>query len=288
MEKDRYSRIIEKIANGLIRRWKKAVIIVQCLLSCETERKEIAGFLLHYKGLTAYPYAYARKYDQTKVNVTWDADGYPYVIHSGKRLYLKKSWSKEKCQRYYNNLRIEQDRECSHCYLGDPERYPDKDDIVADIGAAEGIFGLDIIDSVARLYLMEGDRDWDIPLSKTFMPWKEKVVIVDKYLSDSDHDDYVTLDEYFKGKQVTYLKADIEGDEEKMLRGAGRLLDSTIRKALICTYHNADDEKRLKTILKNYGFVVKINEGYLLWTNVDHLFSNSYLRRGVLFAMKLQ
>ena len=57
-----------------------------------------------------------------------------------------------------------------------------------------------------------------------------------------------------------------------MLKGALRLLDSGIRKALICTYHKADDESRLKEIMTGHCFHVEINPGYLLMTNVDHLY----------------
>ncbi len=232
-----------------------------------------------------YPYEYTDSYDQGKIDVMRDTDGYPFVIHSGKRLYLPNGWSREKCQRYYNNLRIEQDKDCTHCYFTDPKRYPDEKDIVADIGAAEGIFGLDVIDRIKMLYLFEGDEKWNIPLSRTFEPWKEKVVIVNKFLSDRDQDNHVSLDNFFAEKDVTYIKADIEGDEEIMLRGAVRLLDSGI-KALICIYHKPGDESSLKEIMTDHGFSVEINPGYLLMTNVDGLFRNRYLRHGVLFAHK--
>ena len=276
----------EKTKDGFIRRFKKAVIIMRCFLSGDKEKIGIGKTLLHIRGLVMYPYDYMSKYDQDKVEVMWDEDDHPYVIHSGKRLYLQKGWTKEKCSRYYNNLRIEQDKECTHKYLTEGDRYPDKDDIVADLGAAEGIFALDVIECIKKLFLFEGDEAWIIPLTKTFEPWKDKVVIVKKYVSDIELGDQVSLDDYFKDEKVTYIKADIEGSEEKMLQGASRLLDQDIKKALICTYHKEDDEVKLKEIMKENGFDVSINPGYLVMTNVDDIFRGRYLRRGVMFAQK--
>ena len=51
---------------------------------------------------------------------------------------------------------------------------------------------------------------------------------------------------------MTYIKADIEGAEGKMLKGAGRSLDSGIKKALICVYHRTGDEDRLKKIMEDH------------------------------------
>lgn len=50
--------------------------------------------------------------------------------------------------------------------------------IVADIGTAEGIFALNIIHSVKKVYLFECDPEWIIPLEKTFAPWINKIEIV--------------------------------------------------------------------------------------------------------------
>lgn len=275
-----------KIKNGIIRRLKKAVIIIRCFISNDKEKNGIARFLIHMRGLAMYPYEYTRKYEMESIDVFRDEDGYPFVMHSEKRLYLIKGWSKEKCQSYYNNLRIEQDIECTHKYLLDERRYPNEEDIVADIGTAEGIFGLDVIDLVKKLYLFEGDEDWIIPLNKTFSLWKHKVCIVNKYVSDSNGDNCVSLDGYFTDENVTYIKADIEGSEQEMLKGADRLLSDGIKKALICTYHKTDDEIEIKELMEKYGFDININSGYLLMTNVDNLLSGKYLRRGVLFAQK--
>ena len=283
---EHFKRIKEKIKNGVIRRLKKAMIIIFCFLSGDGEKKGMARYLLRIRGLVMYPYPYAKKYDQNAVKVMQDEEGYPFVIHRGKRMYLQKGWSREKCQRYYNNLRIEQDKKCTHRYLTGPARYPDKDDIVADMGSAEGIFGLDVIEGIKKLYLFEGDKNWIVPLRKTFMPWKDKVVIVNKYLSDKSLDDHISLDDHFIDEDVTYIKADIEGSETEMLKGAERLLDQGIKKALICVYHKAEDEAGIKKIMEDHGFDVDINPGYLVMTNPDKLFADQYLRHGVLFARK--
>ncbi|MCR5251561.1 MAG: FkbM family methyltransferase [Lachnospiraceae bacterium] len=275
-----------KISEGFIRRLRKAMIILFCFLSRDPEKQGMGRHLLRIRGLVMYPYPYAKKYDQNAVRVMRDEEGYPFVMHGGKRMYLQKGWSREKCQRYYNNLRIEQDKKCTHRYLTSPERFPGEEDVVADMGAAEGIFGLDVIERIKKIYLFEGDRDWSVPLRKTFMPWKDKVVIVEKYLSDRSREDHVSLDDFFPEEDVTYVKADIEGSEIKMLRGAERLLQQGIKKALLCVYHKTTDEADIRAIMEDHGFAVEVNPGYLVMTNPDKLFADQYLRHGVLFARK--
>ncbi len=70
-------------------------------------------------------------------------------------------------------------------------------DILSDIGAAEGNFSLSVIDKVQHVYLFETDNDWIEALEKTFEPWKEKVSIIHKFVGNKDTDTCITLDSFF-------------------------------------------------------------------------------------------
>jgi FkbM family methyltransferase len=50
-----------------------------------------------------------------------------------------------------------------------------------------------------------------------------------------------TLDNYFKDKKVTFIKADIEGYEMKMLKGAENVIKKYKPKMALCVYHKLTD-----------------------------------------------
>lgn len=195
----------------------KRRIISECRKSNSSEKKEIAAYLKKHR-VTFLPYSFQDKYQENSVKVFNDLEGYPYVLHNGKKLFLKKEWTVEKCQEYYSNLLREQDDDSPHKYLHS-SRSPVSDDIAADLGAAEGIFALDVIERVKKIYLFEADEKWIRPLEKTFQPWKDKIEIIWKFVGNKDTADMITLDTFFENKEVTYLKADIEGAEAEMISG---------------------------------------------------------------------
>ena len=114
-----------------------------------------------------------------------------------------------------------------------------ENDIVADIGSAEGNFSLSIIDKVKKIYLFESDPEIIQALRVTFEPWKEKVIIVNKYVSDETDDNFITLDSFFADKEApTFLKIDVEGAEYAVLQGAKNILSTTKQmKIAIAAYH---------------------------------------------------
>lgn len=72
----------------------------------------------------------------------------------------------------------------------------------------------------------------------------------------------VTLDEFVEKNNlpyVSYIKADIEGAERQMLRGATRTLKEFGPKLSICTYHLPDDPQVLERIIKeaNPNYVIE-------------------------------
>src|SRR5690606_30541039 len=94
-------------------------------------------------------------------------------------------------------------------------------DVLADIGSAEGIFTLMNIELLEKAYLFEQDEQWIEALEATFAPWKEKVIIIPKYVSDRKSEKEIRLDQYFQNTtlQPNFFKIDVEGAEEKVLNG---------------------------------------------------------------------
>lgn len=134
------------------------------------EGLNVAEYLKTHALLPVFPYKFTDKYEQKQVEGYVDEDGYPYVLHNGKKLFGPREWSADYFASYYVGLLMEQDEESPHRYLQD-DVVLTKDDVVADVGAAEGIFTLDIIDRVKKVYLFECDEMWIVPLKKTLAPW---------------------------------------------------------------------------------------------------------------------
>jgi hypothetical protein len=159
------------------------------------EKRTIYDFLIN-NPLAIIPYNFRNKYRQEKVIAYTDRQcNLKYVLHDNKRLYFRHDWSISKIQNWYTVLLIDQDKDSPHRYETD-NFHVQKDDIVADIGSAEGIFALSIIEKVEKIYLFESDDAWIEALQKTFEPWKDKIVIVNKYIANYTDRNHVTLDEF--------------------------------------------------------------------------------------------
>ncbi len=247
------------------------------------EKGNILYYLKNHVEFPVFPYSYTEAYLPERIKVEQDIDGFSYVIHHGKRLYGKKCWSIEQFREYYNGLLLEQDEASPHRYLK-VGRYPVKGDIIADIGAAEGIFALDVIEQTEKVYLFECDEDWMEPLRRTFRPWLDRIVFVHRFVGDFTRDNIVTLDDYFRGKKLDYLKADIEGAESALLSG-GKSTFSKLKQVLLCAYHRQQDEKIILDFLQRYRFSAEVNPGYMFYF-YDPSFCAPYLRRGVIYGRK--
>lgn len=228
---------------------------------------------------------FVHKYLYRRNKVYWDSSvGLRYVLHNNKRLYFKRNMSVSKIRYAYNYLCIEQDSESPHSYSFDKVDLKGK--IVADIGCAEGIWALDIVDEVKELYLFECDEEWIEALEQTFSLWSDKVHIVRKFVSDRSEGDMISLDDFFLKNSVflSVLKADIEGAEISMLKGAEKmLLDKQIKDMLICTYHTETDYHDISCILKDKEYFVNDSNGYLamIYGNIS---LHTIFRKGVIHA----
>lgn len=248
------------------------------------EQREVLEYL-KLNPVTIFPYPFSSDYQAEAVEVMRDQEKKMfYVIQDGKRLYFRKGWTKKRIQRAFTDLSREQDPLSPHHYLSD-EFSPGENDVVADIGAAEGNFSLSVIEKVKKTYLVENDPEWIAALESTFAPWKNKVEIINKYVSDRDDESHITVDTLLRAHdEISFLKIDVDGGEQAVLNGASMMLAGTSKmKIAICTYHKAGDEKDFTSLLGKNGFRVNPSRGYMIHY-YDKKLKAPYLRRGLLRA----
>lgn len=232
-----------------------------------------------------FPYPFVRSIDWKTIIVNKDiTNGLYYVLHKGKRLYFHKGVdSVEKVQIAYYCAAIEQHPTSPHCYLSDQFNI-EQDNVVFDVGAAEGILGLEHIENIKRLYIFEAESRWMPALTATFAPWKGKVIFVNKYVSNVVDDCHITLDSFLLQEPVVDLiKIDVEGMEHQIFEGGANLLEHTSHIA-VATYHRQDDDKEINEYLKSKGFHTQYSDGFMLFV-LDKL-TPPYFRKGIIRAIK--
>ena len=255
----------------------------------EQPSKEIESALNYLKNnaMAVFPYEFQNKYIANKVEVFKDREkGLRYVIHEGKRLYFKRRWGKQKIQNLFNLLSKEQDIRSPHRYLSEQFNF-ENGEVLVDVGVAEGNFALSVVEKASRLILFEADREWIEPLNATFEPWKDKVLIVNKFVSDITNSTHTTIDDFISpGETPIFLKIDVEGAESRLLKGSKRILSAQKPlKVAVCTYHKQEDEKEFNALLNQFGFTSCCSEGYMLFF-YDKKMKAPYFRRGLIRAEK--
>ena len=263
------------------------------IMHCYPDLQKEADYLLK-NGASMVPYPIIKA--TNNIVVGFDEDyKLPFVIHKGKKMFYPKNFSPNDVKTFYLNL-IEVD-----CILGgvhrekQPHQYQtdsfkiEEGDVLADVGCAEALLALDTIDLVSRAYLFEGDPKWIPALKATFCEYEDKVVIINKYVSDIDSDTTVTLQSALKceeGKNI-FIKMDIEGAEIEVLKGSKSFLKSTSNiKIACCTYHHQDDADLIHNLFKEIGLENEFSEGYMYLKGYDRDFRFPYFRRGVLRGWK--
>jgi predicted RNA methylase len=219
-------------------------------------------------GITSYPYKYMLEYKNRQINVIMDPEKeLPYVLHNNKKLYFQREYGKEKIIKIYRSLIIEQDCRSAHRYVRSYDELKDK--ILLDIGSAEGIFALDTIELTKHVYIFECDKQWIAPLEATFAPWREKVSIIEKYVSDKTDEQNLKLDDFLGNKKTDnlFLKMDIEGAEKSALAGATETLSNSKKMQLaICTYHKKEDPEIISNLVASFGFNFEFTDGLMFWS----------------------
>jgi len=252
------------------------------------EEVEVLEFLKK-NPLHIFPYHFPEKYKPEDIKIEKDEDkGLLFTYWEGKKLYYKNGHQVKKAQTYFNSLLLEQDPNSPHRYLTSEFKVK-QGDVIVDVGSAEGNFSLSVIEKASKVYLFEVEKDWIKALEATFEPWKEKVEVVQKYVSDEDTMDSIKLDTFFNiGQTVNFIKADVEGAEAKVVNGATRLIKSQPNlKIAVCTYHRQSDAEDLDKLLKRMAFVNHFSDKYMIFHfGSTNIVEPPYLRKAVLRAVK--
>lgn len=246
----------------------------ECLVAAEWIKKN---------GFSVFPYDFVFKYKKKEVEIfSCERSGLKYTLHNNRCLYFPRGFSKRQCARYYIGLLQEQDMSSPHRYDYMPF-HNCIDMTLLDIGAAEGIFALTVIDMVEKSYLFECDPNWFEALEWTFSPYKEKVQIIHKYVSDRDNENEISLDTFLCNKSISqcYIKMDIEGAETSALKGAGTFLKNENVDVYIsaCAYHNENDFCDIIQYLENNGFRYASTSGVMIFSSEP-----PYFRKGMIYA----
>jgi len=284
--KKRMLKLKEKIINNLKNKDSSINIDDNERLSIIDNLKKLS-LIFPYMGLV-FPYSFVEKYDPEDIDVFFDTESHMrYVLYEGEKLFFHKKMSVKEIKTYVNEILMSQDSESAHRY-DDDSFCVEEGDIIADIGAAEGFWALSNVRKAKKVYLFECDKQWIAALRRTFEPWKEKVDIIPKFISDANSRDKVTLDEFYReDREINFIKADIEGAEIQLLKGGVNTLSNQNNlKLLLCTYHRENDAFELEQILKSYNFVTGFSKGFMImiW---DRDLSAPYLRRGLIRGKKV-
>jgi hypothetical protein len=251
----------------------------------DTERQGVIDYITR-RGVQIFPYDFTDKYNPSSIEVFEDPScGLKYVMMDNKRLYFKRRWSMKRIRKSFHDLSLEQDLESPHRYLS-TDFTVSSSDVLADFGAAEGNFSLSVIEKIKKVYLFESDPEWIEALEMTFLPWKDKVEIVPRFVSDVNDEKHCSGDVFFAEKELTFMKIDVDGGERKLLRGFADTINSASRMQIaLCTYHQHDDEKDFSSMLSAKGFAVSPSGGFMIFY-YDKKLKAPYLRRSVIRATK--
>ena len=277
-----------KIENNLFFIKEKLMNYYDKITIENAELKEIVDYI-KVNNLKVFNYGFSKKYDNYVADVHYDSNvNMFYVIHKTKKMYFKESFKNEaEIINYYRLISEEQDIDSPHSYLT-TEFQVEKGDVVIDAGVAEGNFALDIIDDVEKIYLIEMDKGWIKALRETFKEYGDKVVFVDKYLTDFNDENNITLDQLIGTQNIDFIKMDIEGEEIKALHGSAEVLKRNEKLKLdICAYHNNNDEQIISNYISQFDFNISTSKGYMFFVN-DAIYETNELRlvKGLLRGIK--
>lgn len=200
----------------------------------------------------------------------------PSIIHNSDTYFFPASWSKKLVMDYFNGVLNEQN-------IGSPHRYLAKDEIkegwvIYDIGCAEGLQAKQWTKKAKMIVIFEPNQEQCRCLEKTFESEikKGKVKIVPEGVSDSYKeltygettitvDSLPNLIKKYHLPQPNYLKADIEGEEMNLLRGAKEVFKHhQFEVAQITTYHRPHDLEDIPAFFSHYKGKGHFSEGVTL------------------------
>lgn len=221
--------------------------------------------------------------------------GLPYVVHKEKRLYFPPTYSLQKCVNDYKSYIGREALLGGKYRLKHPHQYQsdnckiEEGDVLVDVGCAEAIMALDNIDRIRKVFLIEGDSKWLPALRATFNDYAEKVVIINKFVSDSDSDTTITLRSVLmeEGGKPIFIKLDIEGAEVDVMNCCKDYLSSRSKtKIAVCTYHRQNDAELLSELFDEMGYFHEFSDGYMyIYNGLNPIYP--YFRHGLIRGWKL-
>lgn len=270
-------------------------IILYHSLSNDSEYIEEIGYLKSISDLDIFPYKQLRKLE--KIEAGYDSKHQlNFVIHDNKKLYFPKKYSLSTSVETYRNF-IESEcilggdyrKKCPHQYQ--TASFPVKPtDTVIDIGCAEALFSLDIVEKVKNLILIESDDIWKKPLEATFHQYSEKVKIINKLVCSEDSATTTTLSSILDEIEYNglFIKMDIEGAEVEVMKSiTDTLCSGKDIRISCCTYHNENDASDIEKIINdlntshNLNLKYHFSDGYMLPYPISHLFP-PYFRKSII------
>jgi FkbM family methyltransferase len=163
------------------------------------------------------------------------------------------------------------DQEDWHYYQR-PETTVEAGEVLLDVGTAEGLFPLTVVDKCKKIILVEPNPLFVSTLRKTFAPYRDKVELIHAAVGNQEGELFMEggslsgkmatqgqgesvpvkpLDVLLKDQpRITYLKADVEGYELPMLQGAAALIQRHKPKIAVTTYHNENDPAAIIAFVK--------------------------------------
>lgn len=107
-------------------------------------------------------------------------------------------------------------------------------------------------------------------LKYTFEPFKDKVVFINKGLSNYVNGKITTIDNEIKESYIDVIKMDIEGEEYYALQGGENVISSSEQmQCLICVYHQEFAYEVIKNFLLKYQFNIEVSKGYMCFLMIS-------------------
>lgn len=248
---------------------------------------EIQNILKHYRnnGFNIYGDYVAPQEKRNTYRVNYDNDGWPFIWFEAKKMYFPKDYvfMEDKNGRYITDILYEQGENSPHLYIQGDEEDIKEGSVIVDAGVCEGNFALRYADKAKRIYLIESNKRWVEPLERTFYDYRDKTILVNKFLEGYDSSDTAMLDSIIN-EEIDFLKMDIEGAEVKALLGAKELLTGSKARCSICSYHRQNDEKYIRHILESYGYRTDVSSGYMFFIGDNVIADSMDFRRGVVYG----
>ncbi|EOR93120.1 hypothetical protein ADIARSV_3685 [Arcticibacter svalbardensis MN12-7] len=236
----------------------------------DPEYQQAVAYLKNHQ-LGVFLGTFSDKYNFHDIEVFKDPSNHlSFVNHQGHRLYFKRSYNITTIKMLYNGLLKEQDPDSPHRYTN-AQFFLKQGDILFDVGSAEGIFPLSNIDLLGKVILFERDSEWSEALQATFAPWKGKVQIISRFVSDKNDSDNISIDTFIAEKSIVpnFVKIDVEGVEDQVLKGMEQTIQQYHPKIALCTYHQQGDFKRFSAELAEKGYKIESTKGLMYFLSKD-------------------